>query len=817
MTSTARERIASLLTGIGAGSFASRRTASADDLVLAVAGVGPIHLPIQRDQAQILLRKARPARYGRREQTLLDRQVRDTGEVPAGRVKIDRRRWNRTLRPMLDALGSDLGLAPGQRFGAELHSLLIYGPGQFFKQHQDSERKEGMVGTLVVTLPSGFTGGAIVIEHLGERVTYRATKQPLSFIAFYADCRHEVRPVRTGYRIVLTYDLLLQGEATGAVTPAPAVVDGLASQLREHFTTPLPASPYVPRNTPPREPPSRLVYLLDHEYTQRGLGWGQLKGHDIPRAAALRAAAERTDCELALGLASVHETRECEEQWEPWHERRRWQRDEDDDWLAEDDWMGDNEPVTDDPDGCLVGDLIDSSVTLERWIDSRGGDSAPILTAVEAHEICASTPSSALTPYAAEYEGYMGNYGNTMDRWYRRAAIVLWPRERSFAVRAEASPRWALESLVARLRAGELLESRKLAASLLPFWSDVVARADRPALFAQVLQVAAALESQDLAAALLRPFHLTVVTPRAARYFAALLDRYGEEWGRLLLGGWARPEWDMRAGSRDVLAWLTELRALCAGCSAARCPGGATAARLLVEEGWGALQGEIEGRRSLLPPSQREGALAELARPILGWLGGAAIVEEDTARASPTEAMRCEGPIARAIGYLCADENTVLVPCLMHLLRVAAKSVKSERRGTLDLDVIGRFCAAEIAACLATAPRQPDDWSIGLPAGCDCALCHRLGTFLSDPAQRQLEWPLAKPGRQHVHQRIDQHELPVRHQTRRSGSPYTLVLEKTKTLFANEVAARHAWQVDLNWLSGAGWTAPASGARRERS
>lgn len=118
--------------------------------------------------------------------------------------------------------------------------------------------------------------------------------------------------------------------------------------------------------------------------------------------------------------------------------------------------------------------------------------------------------------------------------------------------------------------------------------------------------------------------------------------------------------------------------------------------------------------------------------------------------------------------------------------------------------------AVEIAARLATAPRQPDDWSIGLPAGCDCVLCHRLGAFLSDPAQRQLEWPLAKAGRQHVHQRIDRHELPVRHQTRRSGSPYTLVLEKTNILFAREAADRHAWQVDLDWLSGAGWTACSS-------
>lgn len=32
------------------------------------------------------------------------------------------------------------------------------------------------------------------------------------------------------------------------------------------------------------------------------------------------------------------------------------------------------------------------------------------------HEVCATTPSKALEPYESEYEGYMGNYGNTLDR-----------------------------------------------------------------------------------------------------------------------------------------------------------------------------------------------------------------------------------------------------------------------------------------------------------------------------------------------------------------------------------------------------------------
>lgn len=67
--------------------------------------------------------------------------------------------------------------------------------------------------------------------------------------------------------------------------------------------------------------------------------------------------------------------------------------------------------------------------------------------------------------------------------------------------------------------------------------------------------------------------------------------------------------------------------------------------------------------------------------------------------------------------------------------------------------------------------------------------------------------------RHHVHQRIDRYELPVRHETRRSGAPYTLVLEKTKALFSREDAARRAWQADRDWLSAADWTPVARGVR----
>jgi len=94
-------------------------------------------------------------------------------------------------------------------------------------------------------------------------------------------------------------------------------------------------------------------------------------------------------------------------------------------------------------------------------------------------EVCASTPTGDLEPYSSEYEGYMGNWGNTLDRWYHRAAVVVWPRDQAFANRAETSPAWALDELAAMASAGDVPGARAAAATLAPFW-DSALRARTP-------------------------------------------------------------------------------------------------------------------------------------------------------------------------------------------------------------------------------------------------------------------------------------------------------------------------------------------------
>lgn len=466
---TARDRVAALLAGVeSSGSFSARASVPAEELSMEVRGVGGLKLPVSAQQAKQLIAVARPAKYGLGEQTLLDQRVRDTWEIPKSRVKIDNRRWKAALRPALERLRGDLGLPDGCRLKPEFHSMLVYAPGQHFAPHQDSEKSDGMVASLVVTLPGSAKGGSLVVGHGAERATYRGSRDRISLVAFYADCRHEIRPVRTGFRVVLTYNLILVGDSTGQTsTMAEEAVEEVAECLHEHFSTPV-SAPSWRRDPGPLDPPDRLVYLLDHEYTARALGWARLKGPDADHAAAIRAAAQRADCEVVLALAEVHETWSAfESDYDP-----RWGRYPHRSPRADDDGSNDDETRCEGPgDGEYdLDELIESEIGLVHWIYESGGTGEAISTSVDDAEVCASTPTSKLTPYESDYEPYMGNYGNTLDRWYRRAAIVVWPRERAFIVRAQGSPGWALDQITAQLDAGEIASARELARHLEPFW-----------------------------------------------------------------------------------------------------------------------------------------------------------------------------------------------------------------------------------------------------------------------------------------------------------------------------------------------------------
>jgi hypothetical protein len=74
------------------------------------------------------------------------------------------------------------------------------------------------------------------------------------------------------------------------------------------------------------------------------------------------------------------------------------------------------------------------------------------------------------------------------------------------------------------------------------FGANVRGQAEKPALFDATLKVAAKLGDPNVAAALLQPFALAALKPKAAQRLGDLLDSYGFDWCQTLLQKWASEE-----------------------------------------------------------------------------------------------------------------------------------------------------------------------------------------------------------------------------------------------------------------------------------
>ena len=753
------------------GTFATRHTCGLKGLHLTVEGVGPVRLPVTPATARKLCAVAQPARHGYKTETRLDRSVRDTWEIPTERVTVDER-WTTALATQLKRIQRELGLPGNCRLRAELHNLLIYERGQFFAPHRDSEKARGMVGTLVVILPSRFTGGELVIEHLDEQVTVRGSVRQLTFAAFYADCRHEVRPVRSGYRLALTYNIIVEGN-TEAVLPKTLVA--LNASIRRFFEQPT-LSRLGGREL---SPPDRLVYLLDHEYTPHALAWHRLKNADAARAAALRQVARQLDCEIFLALADVHETWSCEDDYD--FGRSRWNRSYDEDEEQEDESESDR--------SCELTDLIDSDLALRHWVAPEDSTSrAPKgQIGVATDELCYTTPSQDFEPFETEHEGYTGNAGNTVDHWYHRAAVVLWPRDRAFVIRAKTDPGWALGRIEKALAARHTDEASALARQLLPFWMGCVRREGK--LLEATLKVAGSLADSRTVAALLQPFSLWELTARSAPRLAALVDTFGLEWCRALLRGWTAED---RGDEPDEtrLKWMSgALAQLSRALAARKSPGQTLAAEVLAAQWTWLRRHWTKVLKMETSEKDRAKALSGLARPTLALIESCRLSQQPGLHRELIDAL--------------LEKPAEILPLQLGLLRAAHAGFRPEALRTLGLKRVHHSCARELGARLRAPARAHDDWSITAPLLCSCKLCAKLTKFLRAAAERRLEWPLAQAERAHVHQKIDRYGLPMTHTTCRQGRPFTLVLEKTTTLFEHDATARRAAKEDLQWLEAA--------------
>jgi hypothetical protein len=394
-------------------------------------------------------------------------------------------------------------------------------------------------------------------------------------------------------------------------------------------------------------------------------------------------------------------------------------------------------------------------------------------------EICFTTANDALEPFESNYEGYMGNYGDTLDRWYHRAAVVLWPRSHAFRMLVETAPEDAARQLLDAYDGHGVDDAvRQKLKHLLELWPRHAHVLRDAALSPVVLRLALAIDDAPSAATLLAPLAPRKTSIQSIRPLLALVQRYGAAWIRNVLTSWHAPPSSRLHGES---AWATYPPEWLARLASEDPRVGLELAQLIVEQQWAELRKRLAATTPFRSRSRYEPARSR------------ELVDSTRAVLWACTTVDARAPFRAAIDRLTADDSALSPLELAAVADDLAGALDDEARASWDLAGLLTRTRAALETGLAGLRRADGDWSISVPQACSCRDCGTLHGYLKS-SKITLDWPLAKDRRAHIHGKIDGMGLPVTHVTRRQGSPYTLVLTKTKELFQREAELRRRYE-----------------------
>ena len=711
---------------------------------LEVEGVGRIALPLLPLQAEQLVAIAEHAPYGRGQETIVDTQVRRTWQIDANRVTLRGKHWQENLDAIVNRAVTGLGVSGEVR--AELYKLLVYDAGSFFISHRDTEKAAGMFATLVVVLPSEYSGGELVVKHQQQQIKLDLCcddPSEIAFAAFYADCVHEVLPITQGCRLTLIYNLLRTDKKMPLPEPPDYRLeqDNVASLLRNWATE---LSTDVHEGTP-----EKLIYLLEHAYTPAELGFDALKNADEAVADVLVAAAGQADCEIHLGLVSVEESGSA-------------------------DYAGSGRYW--DEDNFEVGEVIDRMETVSGWRRTDGQPSPLPTLPFSADEFCPPEAFDDMEPDEVEFHEATGNEGASFERTYCRAALVIWPRTRYLAIINQAGLSATLPVLhdfCQRWETGNNHQNSSL-------WH----------------------EAHTLTGYMLRdwlPQHLgqNYYKSSAVRDFLDTMYRLrdnehlGRFWSMVAASGFYHKENSaalVQAAELlpwpDVVSWAEQAISTSADKAPEACA--ALLARLSLTETGSAkdLSAAAHALFTALPGDP------ERFPQLQPWVGSRISVSIDLVVDVLTSFSAIDATLAEnTLNYLLAwpatyDMDKILVPAALQL---------TETETSRELPVVERLRNAvgmHLYTRVGEVLEPPADWRRNSQIKCACKDCAELRAFLNNPAQSTWSFKAAEAKRKHIEHSIKSNQCDLTCITERKGSPHSLICTKNMASYQRRVEQR---------------------------
>jgi hypothetical protein len=719
------------------GKFYAEASSTTDALELQVAGMKKaLQFPLESRHVRSLIQLAKPAKFGWRDKTLLDKNIRNVWELTSEQLSFASDAWAVQLQKIVDELKCDLGLSLHDELEAELHNLLIYEKGQFFKPHQDSEKKEGMLATLVIILPSNYRGGELVVDHHGEKLDFSLSlHNRLNYIAFYADCYHEVKPVKSGYRVTLTYNLILK--KSNKINKSESADKFLLNSVKNYFSAPI-VKEYVHEKIEPK----RLVYLLDHQYTQAGLSWSILKNADKKRVDALLSVAKILDLDIYLTLADVKETWDCI--MEDYHYNRYYR-----------------EEIEVDDEEVETTSLIDSETHLHHWLDENNKLVERKDLYVPDKYLLFAKATNELKPFDSEYEGWMGNYGNTLERWYHRVAVVLWQKTNDEAMALELAPTATLTKLNTSLKKLEQKDRIARVRTILPFLPNIILQGDQ--LFIKALyQLVLIVNDENIAFDVLKDLRETQLDSKHAKTWLVLRQKYGEDWCIKLWEHWSKPNTFHRGITvNDIVKIITLLKTNEQNTNK-------LISWILLSE-FRTLQKYDKSAHDSLTRAGYQTNLKGRVKTIGDLLLSSVIAGDKTY-------------FTNCVQHLTNYKTLYPAVELIELLNALMDILSHENKRKFDFPKLKKYVKNDLQASYELYCKHEADWSIFEKSYCTCADCIVLNEYLTAPDAKEKIWPLAQGRRSHIQNILHGLQVPVSDAVINKGSPHKLVLQKNNSL-----------------------------------
>lgn len=713
--------------------------------------VGRVAFPILGAQARSLAAAAERAPYGRGPDTVLDPSVRDCWHIDADRVHLSGAGWEKTIRSILESVADGLG-CQRDALSAQLYKLLIYERGGFFAEHRDTEKVDGMIATLVVALPTAGTGGDLVIGHLGREATVNLqVDEPgeLAYAAFYADCVHHTKPVEEGHRVSLVFNVIMKSGAGPALSRAPDYskhVDEIAEVLAEWTET--------------GQGPSKIVWLLDHEYSAAGLSQASLKGLDEAVGHILDLAAERAGCVLHSAILSINES--CT----PYSY-------DVDEYARQVDYTGRD---------CAIEEVLNWSRTLEYWAEADlTGSELPEIPLLDEEAL----PDGCLDDSEPDRQTLFeasGNEGVSLERAYRRAVFVLWPRSAEVSVIAGGSIEAAIEYAERMLKRGPAncdspVTGADLVAQLIDCWPEAgppphltPLRKPRDSGFEGMLRLLSKVSDEEQSAR----FLCEVVATRYGEHMNDVLAGFLSERRTATLGRFFPALMKARGRLRPTgpLALIARL------CASELSRGGSDLKEVLRA----AERAAIAALPGALAPPLPEGE-PEWRRPRPQTLGVDTV--RDLFLASHRLELHSE---AETVAALVSQHKEQVDP-----YRVIPQALSEACQAAPEFSGSPAFAIAwhHASRCLLERsdmpPEAPLDQRIDAPIHCRCEYCRELREFCLDPNARTKLFRAAAHHRGCIERSIRMGNLDMDFRTETTGRPYTLVCEKVPKSYLRRV------------------------------